>query len=83
MDWFGPVKATLGAIVTSLRWLSSRGDERDDWATLVELNQLQNRSPASIVWSPEVGSPQHKQAERMVTKRMLLRAGRGPTYRLA
>lgn len=79
-NWIAIIAAAAGLILSLYNFFKARKaegaekrQEEMDWAMYVEHIRKQRSNPAPIVIMPELGSEEHKWAERMVGKGFLER----------
>lgn len=80
---FGEMASAARGLLTLVTSQARKKSDAADWEFVTDLQQTQRKSPSTLHLMPEPGSEDHKRAERLVAKGLLLRAGRGPAYRIA
>jgi len=86
MEMLGVIRFLVDALkglVAATRSVSAYVHGRDDDRLYREFVGRQRQSPAVLCWELKLGSAEHRAAERLVSKGMICREGRGRYYSLA
>lgn len=79
-NWVAIIAAVAGLLLSLYNFFKARRAEDaakrredEDWAKYVELIKQQRKNPTAICFNPDLGSEDHRWAERMVVKGFLER----------
>ncbi len=79
-NWVAIVAAIIGLILGLYNFFAARGSEKrkkieddEDWAFYVSLLKNQKQTSGESVFTPELGSKEHKIFERLVSKGLAIK----------